>query len=301
MAKYLLADGYNLAFRAFYGMPDLTRSDGFPTGALHGWVNTLWMLQDREQPDAFIVFFDSGQPTRHEALLPEYKANRVECPEPLRRQFPVLRPLTAALGMGGIERPGVEADDLLASAAHRLGAAGHEVWVVSADKDLGQLVGGSIGQMTPPPTANPKLGWRRLDAAGVAEKFGVPPRLIPDLLALTGDDSDNIPGLDGVGFKTAAKWLNQYGGLEQVIGHCGELKPLRCQALVHARQADLRRNLLLTTLDRTQEIPSLDKPVADPAALVALLESYEMRALAREARRRHGLTAPADPPPAHGS
>ncbi|MDX2111816.1 MAG: 5'-3' exonuclease H3TH domain-containing protein [Verrucomicrobiota bacterium] len=288
MAKYLLLDGMNLAFRSFYGMPELARHDGLPTGAIHGWMRTLWMLEDQEKPDKLVVFFDLGAPTRHEALLPEYKANRSDCPPALAQQFPYIRRITTLLGLGGIEQHGVEADDLIAGWAKRLAGDGHEVIIVSADKDLGQLVGGTIYQLTPPPTANPKLGWRRLDAAGIEEKFGVPPRLVPELLALTGDSSDNIPGIDGAGFKTAAKWLNQYRSLEGVIDHCGELKPQRCQQLVHSQRDAIRRNLQMTTLDTSTTLASdtLETSPGDLPAAIALLEELEMRSTADQLRRR---------------
>lgn len=286
MAKILLLDGMNLAFRAFYGMPDLRRADGLPTGALHGWVRTLWMLEDLEHPDHMLAFFDLGPPARHEAILKEYKANRTECPEDLEKQFPWLRQLSLALGYGALERYGVEADDLIASAVRELHSMGHAIIIVSADKDLGQLVQERVWQLNPPPTANPKLGWKRLDASGVAEKFGVPPAQIPDLLALTGDASDNIPGIDGVGYKTAAKWLQSYKTLSGVIDHCGELKPVRCQALVHAQRELLLRNLQVTTLDASQPLPlTLPLPKDLPAA-GKMLEDLGMKSALSELRKR---------------
>ena len=167
MAKWLLVDGYNMAFRAFYGMPELTRTDGFPTGALHGWVKTMWRLQDQEKPDAMVVFFDLGGSQDRLALHPEYKAQRKETPEPLEKQIPVIKELTRAMGLVGVELDGVESDDLLAAQARLLAKDGHEVLIVSADKDFAQCVDGRIKILLPPPTANPKLGWRVLDPAGV--------------------------------------------------------------------------------------------------------------------------------------
>lgn len=284
--KYLLLDGFNLAFRAFYGMPELSRKDGFPTNALHGWMRTLWMLDDLEKPDRTLVFFDLGGAARQSALLADYKANRTDTPPALQQQFPYIKKLTLALGLGAIEAYGVEADDLLASWALRLGNDGHTVFIVSADKDLGQLVGGNVYQINPPPTANPKLGWRKLDAAAVEEKFGVPPRLIPDLLALTGDTSDNIPGIAGVGLKTAANWLRQYGGLEAIIANCGLLKPQRFQAAVHAQKEDLRRNLKMTMLDTSLAQGTLPEYTPDYPTVLALLEELEMPSTAREVEKR---------------
>ena len=284
--KIALIDGYNLVFRAFYGMPELARADGFPTGAMHGWVRSIWWVDDHLKPDHLVVFFDLGEPTRHTTLQPDYKANRSETPETLVQQIPVIKEWTRAMGYLGIEKEGVEADDLIAAYAQEHGAAGHEVIIVSADKDLAQLVSPAVCQLLPPPTANPRLGWRRLDPHGVEEKFGIPPRLIPDYLALIGDTSDNIAGIAGVGPKTAVKWLRQYGSLEGVIASCGELQPKRFQAIVHAEQAHLRRNLQMTTLDPAHTSAPLEKRTPDAARAIGLLEEMEMAASAKQARER---------------
>ncbi len=287
MAKWLLVDGFNMAFRAFYGMPELTRADGFPTGALHGWVKTMWRLQDQEKPDAMLVFFDLGGSQDRLALHPDYKAQRKETPEPLEKQIPVIKELTRAMGLVGVELDGVESDDLVASQARALANAGHDVLIVSADKDFAQCVDERIKLLLPPPTANPKLGWRVLDQAGVVEKFGVPPATIAEYLALIGDTSDNIPGINGVGPKTAVKWFAEFKTLEGIIAHAGALKPERF-CLVVAQEADkLRRNLKLTTL-RT-ESPLLHVAPAEPAAgkIFALLESLEMRSSLAEAKERY--------------
>src|ERR1017187_7943577 len=136
MAKWLLVDGYNLAYRCFFAVPELSRADGFPTNALHGWVKSLWRLSDQEKPDGVLVFFDLGGAQDRLALLPEYKAQRDEMPEPLARQVPVIKALTRAMGLGGVEQDGVESDDLLASHAVALSRRGDEVVIVSSDKDF---------------------------------------------------------------------------------------------------------------------------------------------------------------------
>ena len=136
MAKWMLVDGFNLAFRAFYGMPELTRTDGFPTGALHGWVKSLWRLTDDESPAATLVFFDLGGSQDRLAIHPEYKAQRQETPEALVQQLPYVKSLTRAMGLVGIEQHGVESDDLLASQAVALADAGHEVGPKTAAKWL---------------------------------------------------------------------------------------------------------------------------------------------------------------------
>ena len=287
MAKWLLVDGFNLAYRCFFAMPELTRADGFPTNAVHGWVKSLWRLADQEKPAATLVFFDLGGAHDRLALLPEYKAQREEMPAALVKQLPCIKAVTRAMGLAGVEKTGVESDDLLASQAVHLAAHGHDVLIVSSDKDFAQIVGERIKIMLPPPSANPKLGWRRLDAAGVAEKFGVPPAQIPDFLALVGDSSDNIPGIEGVGPKTAAKWLQQFGSLEGVIEHARELQPERFRESVRALSDLVRRNLKLTTLNLGLPTIAAQKPASDPETLFRLLAELEMNTSLAEAHQRY--------------
>ncbi len=288
MAKWLLVDGYNLAYRCFFAIPELTRADGFPTNALHGWVKSIWKLADQEKPEGTLVFFDLGGAQDRLAIHPEYKAQREEMPEALAKQLPYVRSLTRALGCVGIELEGVESDDLLAAEAVALARAGHEVLIVSSDKDFAQIVDERIKILLPPPTANPKLGWQVRDAAGVREKFGVPPAQIADYLALVGDTSDNIPGINGVGPKTASKWLAEWGSLEGVITHAAELQPERFRAAVASEADKLRRNLKLTTLNVALPSLVLSKPTPAPEELYRLLEELEMRSALQEARQRYG-------------
>jgi DNA polymerase-1 len=287
-AQWLLVDGFNLAYRSFFAIPELTRADGFPTNALHGWVKTIWKLLDSEKPHACVVFFDLGGAQDRLAILPEYKAQRAEMPEALARQIGPIKELTRAFGWWGIEQEGVESDDLLASQARHLERQGADVAIVSADKDFAQVVSDRVTILLPPPTMNPKLGWRRLDPAGVKEKFGVPPERIAEYLALMGDASDNIPGVPGVGPKTAAKWLNAHGSLEGVLRQHKTLgTPRLCEAVAERAEL-LRRNLRLTTLNVSLPPLNLGPGEPDVARAVALLEEYDMRTTAEEARRRYG-------------
>jgi DNA polymerase I len=301
MSKWLLVDGFNLAYRCFHALPELTSSQGFPTGALHGWVKSLWKLIDQERPDATLVFFDLGESQDRLALLKDYKAQRKPMPDPLRQQIEPIKQLTRAMGLAGIEQDGVESDDVLASEAVTLARAGHDVIIVSSDKDFAQIVDDRITIMLPPPSANPKLGWRRLDAAGVREKFGVPPTQIAHYLALVGDTSDNIPGLDGVGPKTAAKWLAECGGsVECVLEKAAELKPERFREAVAANAERLRLNLKLTTLNLSLPAVKPEWRTPQPAELFRLLDRYEMRSTAAEARKRYGGAAAAGGPTSAG-
>ena len=286
MAKWVLIDGFNLAFRCFHAVQGLTRKDGFPTNALYGWVRAIWKLQDEERPDGLAIFYDLGGSSAREALMPEYKANRAETPEALEKQIPLLKQTAAHIGLIPVESPGVESDDLLASHAVRLAAEGNEVWIASGDKDFAQVVGGGVRLLVPPPSANPKAGWTRLDAEGVRAKFGVSPSQIADYLALVGDTVDNIPGLQGVGPKTAAKWLERHGSLEGVLAAAAEIEPERFRPLVASSAERLRRNLQMTRLDLSLAPAPLPAPRPDAAALVALLDEMEMRTHAAEARRR---------------
>jgi len=287
MAKWLLIDGFNLAYRCFFAIPELTRADGFPTNALHGWVKSLWKLEDQERPGGALVFFDLGGAQDRLALHPDYKAQRADMPEALVKQLPYLKQLTRAMGYSGIEQHGVESDDLLASEAVALARAGHEVLIVSSDKDFAQIVGEKIKILLPPPTAAPKLGWRVVDAAGVKEKFGVPPAQMADYLALVGDSSDNIPGLAGVGPKTASKWLQEFGSLEGVLAHAAELKPERFREPARAAEETLRRNLKLVTLNLALPTFSAQKADPQPAEIFRLLEELEMKGSVAEARKRY--------------
>jgi DNA polymerase-1 len=297
MSKWLLIDGFNLAYRCFHALPELTRADGFPTGALHGWCKSLWKLIDQEKPDATLVFFDLGGSQERVALLAEYKAQRKPMPDSLRQQLEPLKAITRAMGLAGIEQEGVESDDVLASEAISLAREGHEVIIVSSDKDFAQIVGGKIKIMLPPPSANPKLGWRLLDAAGVVEKFGVRPDKIADYLALVGDSSDNIAGLSGVGPKTAAKWLADFGSLEGIIAHAAQLKPERFRDVVANGAEQLRLNHKLTTLNLALPRVKPEWRTVEWEELFRLLEMYEMRNVAADARKRHSARVAAAPPP----
>lgn len=289
MARFLLLDGYNLAFRAYYGMPELTRSDGFPTSVVHGWLRTLWMLEDLQDPDVVLAFFDLGASTAREALQSDYKANRGKTPEALELQIPYVKQLTEALGIPVIELRGVEADDLMAAAAVHLANRGDEALLVSADKDLGQILRPGIRQILPPPTANPRLGWRELDEAKLEEKYEVRAEQIPDYLALIGDNSDNIPGLAGCGPKTAVKWLKEYGTLEAILANANYLKPPRFQEKVAAEAENLRRNLQIVTLDLKQDLAILEEEPREPDVYAAeeILLELEMKKAASDTRNRY--------------
>jgi len=287
MKKIFLCDGHNLAFRAFYGIRELSRSDGFPTNMIHGWVRSFWRLEDDFSPDEIWVFFDKGGCPQRETILPEYKANRGSPPEGFSEQLEYVKQLTGAMGYGWAEKEGLEADDLIATKTQELKGEGTEVTIVSSDKDLAQLVCPGVRQLLPPPTANPRIGWRMLDEEGVNEKFGVSPASILDYLAIIGDQSDNIPGLSGVGPKTAVKWIQQYGDMENLIANAGRLTPKRFCSVVYERREDLRRNLELIRLISDAEYSAM---VPGPVAMNKLEEIFtamEMSKSWEEAQKRY--------------
>lgn len=289
--RWLLIDGFNLVFRSHFAMErsNLRRqSDQFPTGALHGWIKALLDLREGEKPERCAVFFDLGGSDRHLEVLPEYKAQRDETPEDIVLQLPEIKRLTKLLGFQVFERRGVEADDLIATAVRVLSAAGDACVIVSADKDFGQCVGGPVVQLAPPPTANPALGWRRLDPAAVTEKFGVPPARIADYLALVGDASDNIPGLKGVGPKTAVKWLTEYGDLEGVLAAAAALQPERFREQVRAEAERIRGNLRLVTFRTDFEFEPGAPVPEDVAGVEAFLSEMEMHSTLRRYQAKHG-------------
>ena len=275
MNTTLLIDGYNLGFRCFYAMPDLTRSDGFPTGALHAFFNSLLKLSGESAPHATAVFFDKGGSARHLAIHPQYKANRTEAPEKFKTQIPSMKYLCEIFGFNPTEEEGIEADDLLASAAAKIKANGDMAIIASADKDFAQLVCANIHQLLPP--SGKVKEWTPLDSVGVKSKFGVQPSQIPDYLALIGDAADNIDGIAGVGPKTAAKWLKDFGDVENIIKRYDWLKPEKFRALIKDGEAVLRRNLELIRLDTSRDValPQIQTP--NFAEIIAFLEEMEMK------------------------
>lgn len=290
MAKYLLVDGYNMAFRAFYAVKELKRSDGFPTNALYGWVRSMWKLLDDQRPDYVTVFFDLGGAQDKLELLPEYKANRGETPEDFEKQVPIIKELTQSMGFGMVELEGVESDDLLAAYATRLVAKESDavVQIVSADKDFAQTVTDRIHLLLPPPTANPRLGWRELDAAGVEEKWGLPPEKMIDYLSLIGDTSDNIPGVPGCGPKTAVKWLTEYGDIDGVLENAPDIKPPRFRELLPTLKDRLEINRRIIGFDLTHHDGlELDTGELDLSKLCSILEEMEMKNHHAEALKRY--------------
>jgi DNA polymerase-1 len=257
-----LVDGSGYIFRAYHALPPLSRKDGTPTGAVLGYSNMLAKLLQETDADHLAVVFDRAKASFRNRLYDGYKAHRPEPPSDLVPQFKLVRQATDAFNVCAIEREDYEADDLIATYARRAVAAGATVTIVSSDKDLMQLVGGGISMLEP-------IKQRKIGEAEVREKFGVGPDKVADVLALCGDSVDNVPGVPGIGGKTAAELINAYGDLENLLAHAAEIKqPKRRQALLDfADQARLSKKLVL-----------LDEHVPLPVPLEAL----EVKPLARE-------------------
>ena len=286
MRKIFLCDGHNLAFRAFYGIKELKRSDGFPTNMIHGWLKSFWRIEEDFSPNEIWVFFDLGGCHKRESILPEYKANRGAPPEGFLDQLNWVKKLSVAMGYGLVEENGREADDLIAAKAKQL-TLEDEVVIVSADKDLGQLVGPNVSQLLPPPTANPKIGWRLLNSEGIEKKFGVSPDLVVDYLSLIGDQSDNIPGLSGVGPKTAVKWIKEWGNLEGIILNAGRISPKRFCSIVYEQKDVILRNRELIKLDEEPFNNHVEPSTPNLQEIKRILSAMEMRKSLEDAIERY--------------
>ncbi len=214
--KLVLVDGSSYLYRAFHAMPNLTNSQGEPTGAVYGVVNMLRRLLKEQPSEYFAVVFDAPGPTFRDQMYPKYKANRPPMPDELRGQIQPLHDVISALGLPLICVKGVEADDVIGTLAVAASEMGIETLIASGDKDLFQLVGDKVLLVD-------SMKDITYDATGVVNKFGVPPERMVDFLTLVGDSVDNIPGVPKVGPKTASKWLNEFGSLDELVQHANEI------------------------------------------------------------------------------
>lgn len=300
-----LIDGSAFIFRAYHALPPLTRkSDGLPIGAVAGFCNMLWKyVSDQNGHDApthVAVIFDHSSKTFRNDIYPEYKANRPELPEDLRPQFPLTREATRAFNIACIETEGFEADDIIAALACRARDAGGAVTIISSDKDLMQLVGQGVNMLDP-------IKGKAIGPDEVMDKFGVGPDRVVDVQALAGDSVDNVPGAPGIGIKTAALLINEFGDLESLLSRAEEIKqPKRRQTLIeHAEQIRISKRLVQldcdTPLDFTLESLEVRDPEAD--ALLKFLAQMEFRTLTARVAEKLGAEAPAvvSAPPAEAA
>ena len=231
--KIVLVDGHSIINRAFYGVPDLTNKDGLHTNGIFGFLNILFKILDEEKPDYLTVAFDVHHPTFRHEMFTEYKGTRKGMPQELHEQVPVLKELLTAMGIKIMELPGYEADDLLGTVAKRSEEKGMEVLVVSGDRDLLQIVTDHI-RVCIPKTKRGTTEYEMYYTKDVQEKYGLLPLQIIELKALMGDSSDNIPGVPGIGEKTATAILQQFENVENAHAHLEEIKPKRAKENLEA-------------------------------------------------------------------
>ncbi|MCA0204527.1 MAG: DNA polymerase I [Proteobacteria bacterium] len=291
-----LIDGSAFIFRAYHALPPLTRkSDGLPVGAVQGFCNLIWSEisggpTTKSTPTHIAVIFDASSITFRNEIYPDYKANRPDLPEDLRPQFPLTREATRAFNVACIEQEGFEADDIIATYARLATEAGGTCTIISSDKDLMQLVGNGVDMFDP--MKNKVLG---VDA--VFEKFGVGPDKVVDVQSLAGDSVDNVPGAPGIGLKTAALLINEYGDLDTLLARAGEIKqPKRREVLTEkVDQIRLSRDLVTLRRDVPVEEPLEDlvckRPDAGP--LMDFLTRMEFRSLTKRISDKLGVAAPA--------
>ncbi|MEM0935876.1 MAG: DNA polymerase I [Pseudomonadota bacterium] len=294
-----LIDGSAFIFRAYHALPPLTRkSDGLPIGAVSGFCNMLFRyIEGNTGPDApthAAVIFDKGSHTFRNDLYDQYKANRDEMPEDLRPQIPLTREATRAFNVACEEIEGYEADDIIATLSRQAREAGGRVTIISSDKDLMQLVGGGVEMLD-------AMKNKRIGVEEVEEKFGVGPDRVIDVQALAGDSVDNVPGAPGIGVKTAAQLISEYGDLETLLDRAEEIKqPKRRQTLIdHAEQIRLSKKLVTLDLNTPLDfkLDDLEVKAPDAATLMAFLADMEFRTLTRRISETLGVEAPAIPEP----
>lgn len=289
-----LIDGSGYIFRAFHALPPLTRpSDGLPVGAVHGFCQMLWKLLNEskasEAPTHLAVIFDAGRLTFRNDIYPQYKAQRPPPPEELVSQFSLIRDAVQAFNVACVEQDGFEADDLIATYARQIVEAGGDATIVSSDKDLMQLVQPGVVMFD-------GMKAKRIGRDEVIEKFGVPPEKVVDVQALAGDSVDNVPGVPGIGIKTAAELIIAYGDLDTLLANAGDIKqPKRREKLIEfADQARVSRQLVRLK-DDVPVVVAVDHfgvQEPNPTALLTFLRTMEFNSLTKRIAEGMGVDAP---------
>ncbi|MGB0684004.1 MAG: DNA polymerase I [Magnetovibrionaceae bacterium] len=296
MKHFYLIDGSGFIFRAFHGLPMMTRPDGTPVNAVYGFTTMLLKLIDDMDADHLAVIFDTKRLNFRNDIYPEYKANRSDPPEELIPQFGLIREATRAFNVPVVEKEGFEADDLIATYAKLAAADGARVTIVSSDKDLMQLVNDQVDMLD-------AMKNRTIREPEVLEKFGVGPDKVVDVQSLAGDSTDNVPGVPGIGIKTAAQLINDYGDLDTLLERAEEIKqPKRRQNLLeHAEMARISRQLVRLRDDVEVEatLDSFAVQDPDPETVMAFLKEQSFKSLIKKMESRFGSSAdggePAEP------
>ncbi|MDG2403639.1 MAG: 5'-3' exonuclease H3TH domain-containing protein, partial [Paracoccaceae bacterium] len=289
-----LIDGSAFVFRAYHALPPLTRnSDGLPIGAVSGFCNMLHRYIESnagpEAPTHVAVIFDRGSHTFRNDLYDQYKANREAMPEDLRPQIPLTRTATQAFNIACKELEGFEADDIIATLSTQAQNAGGRVTIISSDKDMMQLVGDGVEMFD-------AMKNRRIDRDGVWEKFGVGPERVIDVQALAGDSADNVPGAPGIGIKTAALLINEYGDLDTLLERAGEIKQPKRRASLIDNGDQIRLSRQLVQLDRKTPLDftldDLEVRDPNPETLLGFLVKMEFRTLSKRVSDQFEIDAP---------
>lgn len=296
--RLLLVDGHYYLYRSFYAIRGLSNSRGEPTNAIYGYTKALRKMLNDVKPDRAAVIWDCGLPARRVELQPAYKQNRTEMPEDLRRQEEPVEKLCGLLGFANLKLPNTEADDLIASyalAAHREGA---EVFIATSDKDIQQIARPGLSIYA---TLKTEPGFALLGPEQIRERWGVDPAQIADVLCLTGDSSDNIPGIGGVGEKTAAALIRQFGSVDELMNRVAEITNVKQREKVQNGLAQIRANREMVRLDDDLPLPVPWRDLEirrQDQELVTFLRECEFKSLLAEVERECGLSPalPVAPP-----
>jgi len=289
-----LIDAYARIYRGYHALPPMSDSKGRPTGALFAMGKFLLGFEDEYHPDFGAVVYDLGEPKARTEVLPEYKANRAPMPDELREQLGAIRDMVAAFGYPILEIEGREADDVLAALASEF--TDFEVRIVSSDKDLAQVVDGRVAMLVPDRKGG---GMSLRGIREVEEKFGVTPDKVVDYLALIGDSSDNIPGVPGVGAKTAASLLNEFGSIDGIYANLERVKREKVRDALRESEGIVRRNVGLVRLDRSlpddswRDPEMLRRRLPDWNALLEMAGDYDLKSLEKAFASRRSA-APED-------
>jgi len=291
-----IVDGHSQIYKAFYGIRALSTSKGVPTNAIYGFVQILHRLVESRRPDYMAIVFDTPAPCFRHELYPAYKANRQAQPEDLSAQIPWIKRILGEMRLGVLEQDGFEADDVIATLARAGRSQGFDVWIVTADKDLFQLVGPHVRVLRMEPDRELEI-----DAQGVREKMGVPPEQIPDLLGLVGDSSDNIPGVPKVGPKTGVALLERFPTVEEIYRNIDFIPNERLRGLLapHAQTALLSKRLATVKddLPLAVRLEDLKRRECNVAGLRAIYEELELRRLLERLNALQPAGAVEPPPP----
>lgn len=273
---FYLIDGTSCLYRVYYAIRGLTTSKGLPTNAVYGFTKTLLKIIREKKPDCIAVFFDSPVPTDRHKIFKEYKAHRAAAPQELIQQIPHVRRIIEALNIKCLVVDGYEADDLIGTLAKKASRKGISVFIVTSDKDMLQLIDENIKVYDP-------VKDRILDEAYVKERFGVCPERITEFMALTGDATDNIPGIKGIGEKTAKELLLEFGSIDELIENTGRIKRKKLRKLVSENLEILKLSQRLSTINTSVDVDfsvaefELKEP--DWLRLLSLFKEFEFSSL----------------------